>query len=95
MQADLICNRPYVNHMTASELHQTLTSGFATIAGSVLAAYIGFVRFLCRIACQDERRLTLLCYCDFSGHACCILGYVGCSECEPMPWVNYGLPTVL
>lgn len=28
--------------MTSSEIHQTLTSGFATIAGSVLAAYIGF-----------------------------------------------------
>jgi len=34
--------KPYVNTMTASEIHQTLTSGFATIAGSVLAAYIGF-----------------------------------------------------
>lgn len=28
--------------MTASEIHLTMTSGFATIAGSVLAAYIGF-----------------------------------------------------
>jgi len=34
--------KPYVNQMTSSEIHQTLTSGFATIAGSVLAAYIGF-----------------------------------------------------
>lgn len=34
--------KPYVNTMTSSEIHQTLTSGFATIAGSVLAAYIGF-----------------------------------------------------
>lgn len=32
--------RPYVQAMTSSEIHQTMTSGFATIAGSVLAAYI-------------------------------------------------------
>ncbi|KLO15888.1 H+/nucleoside cotransporter [Schizopora paradoxa] len=32
--------RPYVDIMTESELHLTMTSGFATIAGSVLAAYI-------------------------------------------------------
>jgi len=32
--------RPYVDVMTESELHLTMTSGFATIAGSVLAAYI-------------------------------------------------------
>jgi len=34
--------KPYVNSMTSSEIHQMLTSGFATIAGSVLAAYINF-----------------------------------------------------
>lgn len=33
--------RPYVDLMTASELHLTMTSGFSTIAGSVLTAYIG------------------------------------------------------
>ncbi|KAF8070314.1 Na+ dependent nucleoside transporter C-terminus-domain-containing protein [Lyophyllum atratum] len=32
--------RPYVDLMTPSELHVTMTSGFSTIAGSVLAAYI-------------------------------------------------------
>ncbi|KIM45131.1 hypothetical protein M413DRAFT_441804 [Hebeloma cylindrosporum] len=32
--------RPYVDLMTESELHLTMTSGFSTIAGSVLAAYI-------------------------------------------------------
>jgi CNT family concentrative nucleoside transporter len=32
--------RPYVDLMTVSELHLTMTSGFSTIAGSVLAAYI-------------------------------------------------------
>ncbi|KAI0738388.1 H+/nucleoside cotransporter [Daedaleopsis nitida] len=33
--------RPYVDFMTESELHLTMTSGFSTIAGSVLSAYIG------------------------------------------------------
>ncbi|TDL26041.1 hypothetical protein BD410DRAFT_784065 [Rickenella mellea] len=32
--------RPYVDVMTESELHLTMTSGFSTIAGSVLSAYI-------------------------------------------------------
>jgi CNT family concentrative nucleoside transporter len=32
--------RPYVAMMTPSEIHQTMTSGFATIAGSVLGAYV-------------------------------------------------------
>jgi len=32
--------KPYVDLMTASELHLAMTSGFATIAGSVLTAYI-------------------------------------------------------
>ena len=33
--------KPYVDLMTASEIHLTMTSGFSTIAGSVLSAYIG------------------------------------------------------
>lgn len=33
--------RPFVPHLTMAELHQVMTSGFATIAGSVLVAYIG------------------------------------------------------
>lgn len=32
--------KPYIPHLTEAELHQVMTSGFATIAGSVLAAYI-------------------------------------------------------
>ncbi|KAJ2931254.1 hypothetical protein H1R20_g5878, partial [Candolleomyces eurysporus] len=32
--------RPYVDLMTESEIHLTMTSGFSTIAGSVLGAYI-------------------------------------------------------
>jgi CNT family concentrative nucleoside transporter len=32
--------RPFVPHLTLAELHQVMTSGFATIAGSVLVAYI-------------------------------------------------------
>lgn len=33
--------RPFVAHLTQAELHQIMCSGFATIAGSVLVAYIG------------------------------------------------------
>ncbi|KAI9840578.1 MAG: hypothetical protein M1837_001517 [Sclerophora amabilis] len=33
--------KPFVAHLTQAELHQVMTSGFATIAGSVLVAYIG------------------------------------------------------
>lgn len=32
--------KPFVAYMTDAEIHQIMTSGFATIAGSVLAAYI-------------------------------------------------------
>ncbi|XP_059163816.1 solute carrier family 28 member 3-like [Physella acuta] len=34
--------RPYIGTMTSSELHAVMVGGFATIAGSVLGAYIGF-----------------------------------------------------
>ena len=33
--------KPFIPHLTDAELHQVMTSGFATIAGSVLSAYIG------------------------------------------------------
>ena len=33
--------RPFVPHLTMAEIHQVMCSGFATIAGSVLVAYIG------------------------------------------------------
>ncbi|XP_078056305.1 sodium/nucleoside cotransporter 1 [Mustelus asterias] len=34
--------RPYLTDMTKSEIHAVMTGGFATIAGSVLGAYISF-----------------------------------------------------
>lgn len=34
--------KPFAPHLTKSEYHQVMTSGFATIAGSVLVAYISF-----------------------------------------------------
>ncbi|XP_032227058.2 solute carrier family 28 member 3 isoform X1 [Nematostella vectensis] len=34
--------RPFLSHVTMSELHAIMTGGFATIAGGVLAAYIEF-----------------------------------------------------
>lgn len=36
--------RPYLGRMTKSELMTVMTGGFATVAGSVLAAYVGFLR---------------------------------------------------
>ncbi|CAG8905982.1 unnamed protein product [Penicillium egyptiacum] len=33
--------RPFIAHLTMAEMHQVMCSGFATIAGSVLIAYIG------------------------------------------------------
>lgn len=35
--------KPYIKGMTQSEIMALMTGGFATIAGSVLAAYIGFI----------------------------------------------------
>lgn len=32
--------RPFINHLTDSEIHQVMTSGFATIAGSVFGGYV-------------------------------------------------------
>lgn len=34
--------RPFIGKMTKSEIHAVMVGGFATIAGSVLGAYIGF-----------------------------------------------------
>lgn len=34
--------RPYLKDMTKSEIHAVLTGGFATIAGSVMGAFISF-----------------------------------------------------
>ncbi|XP_011876656.1 PREDICTED: solute carrier family 28 member 3-like isoform X2 [Vollenhovia emeryi] len=34
--------KPYINQLTSSELHAILGSGFSTVSGSVLAAYIKF-----------------------------------------------------
>ncbi|RUS69890.1 hypothetical protein EGW08_022348 [Elysia chlorotica] len=42
MTASPLMIRPFVPSMTRSELHAVMTGGFATIAGSVLGAYIGF-----------------------------------------------------
>jgi len=36
--------RPYINEMTQSELMTVMTGGFATIAGGVLAAYVGILK---------------------------------------------------
>ncbi|MCA9600700.1 MAG: NupC/NupG family nucleoside CNT transporter, partial [Myxococcales bacterium] len=36
--------RPYVDRMTQSELMAVMTAGFATVAGGVMAAYVGMLR---------------------------------------------------
>ena len=35
--------KPYIPEMTLSEMNAMMTGGFATIAGSVLAVYVGFI----------------------------------------------------
>jgi len=43
LQADApLAIRPMLPNLTKSEIHAVMTGGFATIAGSVLAAYIIF-----------------------------------------------------
>jgi len=37
--------KPYVKDMTMSELHAVMTAGFATVAGGVMAAYVGMLLF--------------------------------------------------
>lgn len=34
--------KPFVRHLTQSEIHAVMTSGFATVSGAVLAAYMSF-----------------------------------------------------
>ncbi len=36
--------RPFLNKMTRSELHTVMVGGFATVAGGVMAAYVGMLR---------------------------------------------------
>ena len=42
--------RPFISGMTRSELHAVMCGGFATIAGGVMAAYVGFLRDIPGIA---------------------------------------------
>lgn len=42
--------RPYVRDMTRSELHAVMTGGFATVAGGVMAAYVGILKDIPGIA---------------------------------------------
>jgi CNT family concentrative nucleoside transporter len=42
--------RPYIAGMTKSELHAVMCGGFATVAGGVMAAYVGFLRDIPGIA---------------------------------------------
>ncbi|MCP4223587.1 MAG: hypothetical protein GY773_09620, partial [Actinomycetia bacterium] len=42
--------KPFLKDMTVSELHAVMTGGFATVAGGVMAAYVGFLRDIPGIA---------------------------------------------
>ncbi|CAG9573733.1 unnamed protein product [Danaus chrysippus] len=42
MTESILLIKPYMGVMTASELHVVMSSGFATVSGTMLAAYIGF-----------------------------------------------------
>ncbi|XP_073812986.1 uncharacterized transporter YutK-like isoform X3 [Musca autumnalis] len=42
MTESAVLIRPYIKHLTASEIHSIMVSGFATVSGSVLAAYLSF-----------------------------------------------------
>ena len=42
--------RPYIAGMTSSELHAVMCGGFATVAGGVMAAYVGFLQGIPGIA---------------------------------------------
>ena len=64
--------KPFVEYMTKSELHSTMTSGFATIAGSVLLAYIGFL----------DDASSLLCSCVMSIPASLLLSKMRYPERE-------------
>ncbi|KAJ3168093.1 hypothetical protein HK101_011682 [Irineochytrium annulatum] len=52
--------RPFVEYMTQAELHSTMTSGFSTIAGSVLLAYIKYTGY------SDAATSALLAACVLS-----------------------------
>jgi CNT family concentrative nucleoside transporter len=41
---------PFVKDMTRSELHAVMTGGFATVAGGVMAVYVGFLKDIPGIA---------------------------------------------
>ncbi len=41
---------PFVDRMTRSELHAVMCAGFATVAGGVMAAYVGFLKDIPGIA---------------------------------------------
>ncbi len=42
--------KPFIDKMTRSELHAVMTGGFATVAGGVMAAYVGFLKDIPGIA---------------------------------------------
>ena len=42
--------KPFIGTLSGSDLHAVMTGGFATVAGGVMAAYVGFLRDIPGIA---------------------------------------------
>jgi CNT family concentrative nucleoside transporter len=74
--------RPFIGGMTSSELHCLMTGGMATIAGSVMGAYISF------LGGSDPRQLTqfatyLLCASVMNAPAAVVMSKIFLPELSP------------
>ena len=77
--------------MTKSEIHAVMTGGFATIAGSVLAAYIRLILILVKknyslkmiIILILVQKISLVDFCDFKlvGYYACDAGHLLVKNC--------------
>lgn len=53
--------RPYLKDLTKSEIHAVMTGGFATIAGSVMGAFINFGVSHCYLTSLPSHYLLATC----------------------------------
>lgn len=84
--------RPYIGNMTRSQIMAIMTGGFATIAGSVLAAYVGILG-----GTDEESRVLfakhLLAASLMSAPAGLLMAKIMLPETEPLP--DEGLKSLL
>jgi CNT family concentrative nucleoside transporter len=76
--------RPYIGKMTRSELMSIMVGGFATIAGSVMAAYIGMVGGEDE-ASRVEVAKHFMTACVMSAPAAIVMAKLMLPETEPIP----------